>query len=528
MRTTYVVLVVVAVLAAAAGGYWAGKPDSNATQHAASGTAAPQGERKILYWHDPMHPQQKFDKPGKSPFMDMQLVPVYADPGSEPAPGISVSSRSVQNLGVRFAEAVSGSLEPRMETAGTVAWNERGVVVVQTRAAGFVERLHARAPLDPVAKGAPLVEILFPDWAASQEELLLVQRLSSPDAESLKRAARQRLALLGMSEAEISEVERSGSVRSRFTLRAPISGVIAELGVREGMTVMAGAMLFRIVDLSTVWVNAEVPEAQSAWLKPGAAVEARVPAWPGEAFKGRVGAILPEVNPTTRTLRARIELANPGARLKPGMFATLSIAGGRGREVVLVPSEAVIRTGERSVVIVAEGERFLPTAVEVGQESGGRTEILKGLSAGTRVIASGQFLFDSEASLKAGIARLEGGGEPAGAAKQALHKGSGRIVELDAAQGRIKLEHGPMPTLKWPAMTMGFMVRDPKALTGFKAGDAVEFEIRGEADKEGNYVVERITPAPAPTPTLTLPLKGGRSGNNQGARKNGGSGGNKP
>ena len=172
---------------------------------------------------------------------------------------------------------------------------------------------------------------------------------------------------------------------------------------------MAGAMLFRIVDLSTVWVNAEVPEAQAAWLKPGASVEARVPAWPGETFKGRVGAILPEVNPATRTLRARIELANPGARLKPGMFATLSVSAGRSKEAVLVPSEALIRTGERNVVIVAEGGRFVPVTVEVGQESGGRSEILKGLAPGARVVASGQFLFDSEASLKAGMARLEGG-----------------------------------------------------------------------------------------------------------------------
>jgi len=503
MKTTHIALFVAAILAATAGGYWAGNRGGTPAPHAppapssATGTAAPQGERRILYWHDPMHPQQKFDKPGRSPFMDMQLVPVYADAGSEPGPGIAVSSRAAQNLGVRYAEAVTGSLEPRMEAVGTVAWNERGVVLVQARAAGFVEKLHARAPLDPVAKGAPLVEILFPDWAAAQEELLLVHRLSSPDAESLKRAVRQRLALLGMSEAEISEVERSGAVRSRFTLRAPISGVIAELGVREGMTVMAGTMLFRIVDLSTVWVNAEMPEAQSAWLKPGAAVEARVPAWPGEAFRGRVGAILPEVNPTTRTLRARIELANPGARLKPGMFANLSIAGGRGRESVLVPSEAVIRTGERNVIVVAEGGRFVPVAVEVGQEMGGRSEILRGLAPGTRVVASGQFLFDSEASLKAGIARLEGGDGPAATAKPALHKGSGRVTTLDAARGRVELEHGPMPTLKWPAMTMPFVVSDPKVLAGLKPGDAVEFEIRGEADQDGNHVIERIVKAGA-------------------------------
>ena len=499
MRIAHALLLVVVALAAAAGGYWAGK--RGGAQHAPAATtapAAPQGERKILYWHDPMHPQQKFDKPGKSPFMDMQLVPVYADAApADPGTGPSVSARTAQNLGVRYAEARTGSLEPRMEAVGTVGWNERGVVVVQTRAAGFVERLHARAPLDPVAKGAPLVEILFPDWAAAQEEMLLAQRLSSPDAVSLQQAARQRLALLGMSEAEIGEVEKSGVVRSRFTLRAPISGVIAELGVREGMTVMAGAMLFRIVDLSTVWVTAEVPEAQSGWLKPGAPVEARVPAWPGETFKGRVGAILPEVNPATRTLRTRIELPNPGTRLKPGMFANLSVSAGRGTEVVLIPSEAVIRTGDRNVIIVADGGRFTPVTVEVGQEIGGESEILKGLAPGTRVVASGQFLIDSEASLKAGIGRLEGNDAAAPGPASARHKASGSIVEIDAARGYVKLDHAPVPSLQWPAMTMGFVVPAPQALAGLKPGDAVEFEFRGKPDKDGHYVITKITPTPA-------------------------------
>jgi len=172
------------------------------------------------------------------------------------------------------------------------------------------------------------------------------------------------------------------------------------------------------------------------------------------------------------------------------MFANLSISAGRGKEVVLVPSEAVIRTGERNVVIVVDGKRYVPVDVQVGQELGGRSEILKGLPAGARVVASGQFLIDSEASLKGGIGRLEGAG--ATPAKGALHSGSGRITEIDAAKGRVELAHGPMPTINWPAMKMGFMVVDPKALEGLAAGDMVEFEIRGEADKDGNYIVERI------------------------------------
>lgn len=483
MNKLVLIPLVVAVAALAAyGGYRYG-----AHRMVEAPAAAPEAGRKPLYWHDPMFPQHKFDQPGKSPFMDMQLMPVYADTGSEAGPGVSVSAAAAQNLGVRTAQAELGTLQPKMEAAGAVAWNERNVVLVQARAAGFVEKLHARAPFDPVAKGAPLVELLIPEWAGAQEEFLLLARAGERE---LASAARQRLVLLGMSEAEIARVERAGAVQNRFTLRAPIAGVIAELGVREGMTVAAGATLFRLVDLATVWVNADIPEAQAAWLRPGAVVEARVPAFPDEVFKGRVGAILPELNAVTRTVRARIELANPGARLKPGMFATLFLSAAQGRESVLVPSEALIRTGERDLVVVADGKRFVPVEVQVGRELGGRSEILNGLKEGARVVASGQFLIDSEASLKGSFSRLEGGAAPAG--ESTLHPGSGRVMQVDPAKGRVELSHGPMPTIKWPAMNMGFLVADPAALSGIKAGDTVEFELRGEPDGDGNYVIERL------------------------------------
>jgi len=459
---------------------------------AMAGAAAPAGaaERKVLYWHDPMYPQQKFDKPGKSPFMDMQLVAVYADSGGDAGPGVSVNPTTSQNLGLRFAEAVRGRLERRLEAVGAVAWNERSVVLVQTRAAGFVEKLHARAPLDPVTKGQPLVEILIPQWGAAQEEFLLLH--GRADAQALAAAARQRLVLLGMSEVAIDEVARTGKLRTHFTLHAPITGVIAELGVREGMTVSAGMTLFRIVDLATVWVNAEIPEGRAGALRPKAKVEARVPAWPDVVFEGSVEAILPEVDPTTRTVRARIALANPGARLKPGMYANLVIAGDAGADVVLVPSEAVIRTGERNVVITAEGKRFVARPVRVGEERGGRSVILEGLAAGTRVVASGQFLIDSEANLKGAVARLEEVAPAAAPAAGATHPGSGRIVTVDAKKGHIELSHGPMPTINWPAMQMGFGVASPEALKGLAPGEMVEFELRGEPDKDGNYVIERL------------------------------------
>jgi Cu(I)/Ag(I) efflux system membrane fusion protein len=486
MRLPLLAITAVLIVAAAAGGYWFAHQGMNGaptpTPAASTGGVVQDGSGKqVLYWFDPMYPQQKFDKPGKSPFMDMQLVPKYAGDGGE-AGTVSISPQVVQNLGVRTAQAKSGALEQRFEAVGSVAYNERGVVQLQARAAGFVEKLHARAPLDPVKKGAPLVEILYPEWAAAQEEYLLLRKSAAQEMPALTQAARQRLLLLGMSEAQVAALEGEGTTRARVTLHSPIGGVIAELGVREGMTVMPGAPLFRIVDLSTVWVNAEVPESQAAWLRPGAAVEARVAAYPEMAFEGRVGAILPEVTAATRTLRARIELKNPESRLKPGMFATLVFRGVRGKDSVLVPSEAVIRTGSRDLVILALGEgKFRSVPVEVGVEAGGQSEIRKGVQAGDRVVLSGQFLIDSEASLGATLSRLEG-----------AHKGRGKVKEIDAQAGRVELEHEPIPAMQWPAMSMGFVVEDKAQLSALKKGDAVEFEVRPKPDKDGNYLLPKI------------------------------------
>jgi Cu(I)/Ag(I) efflux system membrane fusion protein len=491
-KTLAAALAIALAAGAAYAGYHYGmqRMAKNAAQEqAAAPGASAQGERKPLYWYDPMYPQQKFDKPGKSPFMDMQLAPKYA--GEAESGTVTISPQVVQNLGVRTAEAKPGNLEQRFDTVGTVAYNERGVVQLQARAAGFVEKLHARAPLDPVKKGAPLVEMLYPEWAGAQEEYLFLKNSNSPDVEPLARAARQRLALLGMSETEIAAIERHGRVRQRFTRYAPISGVIAELGVREGMAVMPGHTLFRIVDLSSVWVNAEIPETQAAAVVPGSRAEARVAAYPDMKFEGRVGALLPEINPATRTIRARIELANSGALLKPGMFATLSFVAGRGKEMLLVPTEAIIRTGERSIVIVSLGKgRFSPQQVEVGVEHGGLSEIRKGLGAGATVVLSGQFLIDSEASLSGAVARLATTGPAEG--KEGSHNGRGKVTQVDRQKGSIELDHEPIASMQWPAMKMGFMVVDKQQLAALKPGDVVEFQLAAKPDQDGNYVIESI------------------------------------
>lgn len=450
------------------------------------GDVDPSTGKAVLFWQDPMVPGQRFDKPGKSPFMDMQLAPVYADIGSG---GVTIDPRMQQSLGIRTAEVTKGQLKPTVEAIGSVAYNERDAAVVQARANGFVERLHVRAQLDTVQQGQPLVELYVPDWVAAQEEFLAARRIAGTPAGAsignLADAARQRMRLAGMSDEQVARVESTGRVQSRITIAAPIGGVVTELTAREGMTVMAGAPMFRINGLATVWVNAEVPEVHAPLVRPGSAVEARSAALPGRTFKGTVSALLPEVNATTRTIKARVELANPGAQLVPGMFVSVDVTPRSAREALFVPAEAVIRTGKRTVVIVTEGDgRFTSVDVQPGRDDEGRTEIRSGLAAGQKVVVSGQFLIDSEANLKASAARM---GPAPGAA---THHSEGKVEAVD--RDEITISHGPIPSLQWDAMTMGF--RTPAgAPAGIHAGQSVHFEFKQAPD--GAYEIVQIAPA---------------------------------
>ncbi len=443
-----------------------------------AGDVDPANGAKILYYHDPMVPGNKFDQPAKSPFMDMMLVPVYADSGSADGSKVTVSPRIQQNLGVRTAEVIEGTLSPEVSAVGNIAWNERDQVIVQARATGFVERLFVRATLDRVSKGQPLAELYVPEWIAAQEEFLSVRRMQGTDLASLVDGARQRMRQAGMDDAQIGRVERSGAIQPRTTLVAPIGGVVTELLAREGMTVSSGATLFRINGVSTVWANAEVPESQAALLRPGANVKARSPAAPGMTFEGKVQAILPEVDATTRTLKARLQLANPGGRLVPGMFVQMQFTDARAEKVLLVPTEALIRTGRRTVVLLAEegaqSGRFRPVDVETGIESGGQTEVRSGLQAGQRVVVSSQFLIDSEASLKGVEARLNELPPSSAANNAARHRGDGTVEAIN--RDAVTLSHGPIASLQWGAMTMDFKLPKGGVPRGVGKGDRVEFE----------------------------------------------------
>ncbi|MYM92255.1 efflux RND transporter periplasmic adaptor subunit [Duganella vulcania] len=503
------ILAAIAAIVIAAGGYGAyrlgvhqamqASPDHDDAVTVAGGTG-----KKPLYWHDPMVPGQKFDKPGKSPFMDMQLVPVYAGADGDDG-SVTISPRVQQNLGVRTAIVTAGRLPSGVVTVGSVAYNERDVVLVQARSNGFIERLYVRAALDPVKQGQALAELYVPDWIAAQEEYLAARRMQGGDTASLVDGARQRMRLAGMTDGQIRLVESSGKVHPRITISAPVSGVVAELGAREGMTVASGAQLFRINGLSTVWVNADVPENVAAKVRPGDAVEARSPALPGSVFKGKVGAVLPEVSAATRTLKARVELANPGGQLVPGMFATITFASSRNADVLLVPSEAVIQTGTRSVVILAQdGGKFQPVDVEVGGEGNGQTEIRKGLSAGQKIVLSGQFLLDSEASLRGTTSRMDDTQSSGSAPQAPLHHGQGKVERID--KDEVTISHGPIATLKWGAMTMGFKAPPAGLPRNVSVGDRVSFDIKPRQD--GTFEIVAISPV-AEAPVASDKAMGG-------------------
>lgn len=509
--------VVSAVLGAAAYAlYMRPSSTSDAGMSATAGDAATPGEseRKVLYWYDPMVPQSHFDKPGKSPFMDMDLVPKYAD-GAGTADGVRIDPRVTQNMGVRLAEVEQVALDDTISAPGTVRADDKRVVVVQSRVTGYIESQPVRELNQTVRRGQVLLTLTAPDTIAAQHELLLALR---GDDAPLAAAARERLALLGLSRQQIDGVARSAKVVERVPIAAPVSGIVSELNARLGQTVMAGAPLATLTDLSRVWVIADVPERDAASVAADSRAQISFAALPGRRVDGKVDYVYPDVAGSTRTLQVRIPVANPDGEFKPGMLASVRFSSGVPAKRLLVPSAAVIETGKRSVVVVAAGTgRFAVAEVKTGGERDGKTEVLSGLAAGQKVVVSGQFLIDSEASLTATINRLEAippakestahdgapavsdpshdmhmhDGAPAKDASPVLHHASGQIDSIDQAAGKLKITHGPVASMGMPGMTMNFPVERPDLLSGVKPGDKIDFEFRVDGSK---WIVTRITP----------------------------------
>ena len=380
----------------------------------------PPGGGKALYWYDPMVPNQHFDQPGKSPFMDMQLIPKYADEGAtagragDAHGGVRISPNMVQSLGIRLGRVERAGIPSDLHAVGSVTFDERLLELVQSRVEGYVTQLHVKAPYEHVHRGQPLAEILSPQWLEAQQQYIALLESNADPTGALLEATHDRLAVLGVPDRTIRALESSHKPSTTTTVYAPTEGVVTELSVRAGSAFMAGASLFRINGLETVWVNAQIPEARVSSAAAGWSAQVHATAWPDTAFKGRVLAVLPDVDPRTRTLTARVAIDNEDLKLSPGMYVTLDFAGSASELDLVIPSEAIIATGRRKVVIVARpgSGGFDVANVTTGREQEERTVILSGLTEGESVVLSGQFLIDSEASLTATLSRLESNTSP--------------------------------------------------------------------------------------------------------------------
>ena len=394
-RTTAIPVLLLVVLGL---GILVGRHSAGPTTGATS--PATPAEREILYWVAPMDPDFRRDGPGKSP-MGMDLVPVYADEAG--AGATSIDPRVLNNMGVRTAPALRDSLPRRVETTAEVGWNEATLSHVHTRVDGWVEALKVAAEGDPVNAGELLFELYSPTLVNAQKEYLAALAGGN---DGLERASRDRLAALGMAPDEIGRLTRDRTVRQRVRFTAQADGVVAMLGVREGMFVTPNTDMLSIAALDSVWVHAYVLERQAEWVEVGQRASVVVDALPGERFETTVDYVYPQIDPVSRTLRLRLRLDNADRRLMPNMLARVSIAGRETGPIVTVPREAVIRGGRGNRVVVALGDgRFESRRVVVGIESGERIAIRSGLAEGESVVVSGQFLIDSESNVDQALSR---------------------------------------------------------------------------------------------------------------------------
>ena len=395
-RTLWTIACIMTLLAGMLiGRYWpSGQTENGATEM----------EREILYWVAPMDPNYRRDEPGKSP-MGMDLVPVYADEKDAERGVVAIDPTMENNLGVRTSIAERGSLSRRIETVGYIGYDEDTLQHVHTRVDGWIEKLVTKATGDPVERGQLLFELYSPTLVNAQQEYLAA--LSSNNS-VLRAASRDRLIALGVTSGEVQQLATERKARQRVRVYAESDGVIAHLGVREGIFVTPSTEIMSVAKLDKVWVLAEVFERQAAWVSPGQKATVELDYLPGEALSGVVDYVYPELDPETRTLKVRLRFDNETRMLRPNMFARVVIHGDAIENIVHVPREAVIRGGTSNRVVIALGDgRFRSQTVSVGIESGERVAIRSGLEAGDRVVTSAQFLIDSESNIDAALQRLE-------------------------------------------------------------------------------------------------------------------------
>lgn len=547
------VLVLVAATLAAGGGYWVGKRQPG--EHAAASSAVAPGkqERKILYYRNPMGLLDTSPTPKKDP-MGMDYIPVY-EGEQEPQGGqgnqISISTEKVQKLGVRVEAATVRALDKVIRAAGRIEPDERQTFTIAPKFEGYVERLHVNVTGQAVAKGQPLFEVYSPELVSAQREYAIalqgVESLKGASTET-QRAMRDladsslvRLRNWDISDEQIKSLAQSGSTKRTLTFRSPVAGIVTEKKAVQGMRFMPGETLYQVTNLTSVWVIADVFEQDIGQIRPGAKATVRINAYPDKLFTGSIAYVYPTLKADTRTVPVRVELANPAGLLKPGMFAQVELPTAAKGPVLTVPASAVIDSGTRSIVLVQVKEgRFEPRDVKTGARSDERIEVIEGVREGEQVVVAANFLIDAESNLKAAIGGLGHAGhgakpeaqpavQPAASSSSVKapasvgHRAEGKVEDIDPKSATVTLAHGPVPTLKWPAMSMEFKVANNGLLAGLKPGAEVSFEFveRGQ----GEWVITSIKPAaaarstPAPVP-VPVPVPTPPDGHNPHAGHN--------
>ncbi len=530
--TGMVVAVAVAALTAG-GGYWAGARKSDGKHGAApaqSATVAPVGakkEPKLLYYRNPMGLPDTSPTPKKDP-MGMDYVPVYEgaqEAESASANQIRISTEKIQKLGVRTEAAKLRALDKIVRAAGRIEPDERRTYAITPKFEGYVERLHVNATGQPVAKGQPLFEVYSPELVSAQREYAIasqgVESLNAAGGEAqagmrqLAASSLMRLKNWDISEEQVKALAKSGETRRTLTFRSPVSGIVTEKKALQGMRFMPGEALYQVADLSAVWVVADVFEQDIGLVKVGAGATVRINAYPDKIFKGAITYVYPTLKTETRTIPVRVELSNPGQLLKPGMYAQMEVAAAAKGPVVTVPISAVIDSGTRRIVLIQAGEgRFEPREVKLGARSDTYVEVIDGVKDGEPVVVAANFLIDAESNLKAavgGFGHSAHGAAPkaegeasaqtatgAGAeAKQAApvvkgssHQAEGKIDAIDATAGTVSIAHGPVDSLKWPAMTMDFTLANSSLIGTLKPGATVAFTFVER--KPGEWVIVKL------------------------------------
>ncbi|QDF98377.1 efflux transporter periplasmic adaptor subunit [Azoarcus sp. DD4] len=507
-------LAALAVALALGAGYWAGSRNAGhpAAAPASDGAApAAAGERKPLYYRNPMGLPDTSPVPKKDS-MGMDYIPVYADDTPDDAGVVRVSPARVQLLGVKTALAEERVLDAGLRVVGRIELDERSVVAVAPRFEGWIERLHVSAVGDPVRRGQPLFTVYSPELQSAGEELRIAEQLqrdaaatdpaAAASAARLAQATRERLKnweITAPAPALRAESPPEGAAAAtkapaRHTFHAPADGIVLEKNAVQGARFMPGEAIYRIADLSRVWVIAEVYEQDLARVAVGQPAGVSLDAFPGRRFDARVAYVYPTLNAATRSTPVRLELDNRERLLRPGMFAHVELAAGPAAPRVTVPASAVIDDGHRQVVLIALAEgRYKPQPVKLGARGQDFVEVSEGLKAGERVVVSANFLIDSESQLKAALSNLtEATADATQPAAAQDFEATGTLDGIDLAMNSITVSHGPIPALQWPEMTMDFGIASAEVVAGVAPGTAIRF--RFEQRAPGEFVVTKIEP----------------------------------